>query len=313
MNVSVSVIVPVYNSQDTIAACIESILGQTFTNFELILVDDGSYDNSGSICDTYSAKNPLLKVLHQANKGRAAARSAGLAVAVGEWVTFVDSDDKLPSNALALLMQKATDEVDIVHGNGYALPGVTNEQVTIDAFRHMAVRADGMIGVPWGSLYRRIAIPSSAFDLPREMINGEDYIFWLRMVFSTSRNVNIVNDSVYIKGDDHTCNSFIWTAEYCNVLHRYRLSSIPQAMHMVFMHDMITDRLANLSAVAVTFKRSKWENSSFYRDIISDILCSGYRMPLRQRLFFMLPSLRLRKLYSTLSRLRAKFGSCLNL
>lgn len=309
MNVTVSVIIPVYNSQDTIAACIESVLGQSYTDFELILSDDGSNDDSGKICDSYARSYPFVTVLHQTNKGRTAARAAGLSAAVGEWITFVDSDDTLPPTALAYLIEKAAADVDIVLGNGFALPGETRNRVPINEFRHMAVRADGMIGVPWGSLYRRSVIPATAFELPREVVNGEDYIFWLRMVFATSHDVNIVYHPVYIKGDDHTCNTFVWTAEYCDMLHSYRLASVPGDMHEVFMHDMITDRLANLSAVAVTFSRNKWRCTAFYRNLFSDISKYGYRLSFKQRLFFHLPLLCLRRFYSWLSRFRGRFSN----
>lgn len=101
----ISVIVPVYNVEPYLRECIESILGQTYRDFELILVDDGSPDNCGAICDEYAARDPRIRVIHQENGGLSAARNAGLDVAKGEYVAFVDSDDLLHPEYLNYLMR----------------------------------------------------------------------------------------------------------------------------------------------------------------------------------------------------------------
>ena len=88
-----SVIVPVYNTEKYLRECIDSILAQTFTDFELILVDDGSTDGSGAICDEYAKKDERIRVIHQENGGATAARRSGVQFAGGEYITFVDSDD----------------------------------------------------------------------------------------------------------------------------------------------------------------------------------------------------------------------------
>ena len=89
----ISVIVPVYNTEKYLDRCIRSIIDQTFSDFELILVDDGSKDNSGFICDEWEKKDSRIKVIHQKNAGAGAARNAGLAIAKGNYINFVDSDD----------------------------------------------------------------------------------------------------------------------------------------------------------------------------------------------------------------------------
>ena len=103
----ISVIVPVYNAQKYIHRCVDSILAQTFTDFELILVDDGSPDNCGAICDEYAAKDSRIRVIHQENQGQAAARNHAVAVACGEWVCFVDSDDMIHPQMLEHLYRAA--------------------------------------------------------------------------------------------------------------------------------------------------------------------------------------------------------------
>lgn len=100
----ISVIVPVYKAEAYLRDCIDSILSQTFSDFEVILVDDGSPDNSGVICEEYAAREPRISVIHQSNQGQAAARNHALAQAKGEWISFVDSDDLIHPQMLELLM-----------------------------------------------------------------------------------------------------------------------------------------------------------------------------------------------------------------
>lgn len=96
----ITVIVPVYNAEKYLHRCIDSILAQTFTDFELLLIDDGSKDNSGTICDEYAAKDSRVRVFHKENGGVSSARNLGLDNAQGEWITFVDSDDWVRSDFL---------------------------------------------------------------------------------------------------------------------------------------------------------------------------------------------------------------------
>ena len=88
-----SVIVPVYNTKEILSRCIDSVLSQSFSDFELLLVDDGSTDESGAVCDAYSAKDSRVRVLHKKNGGVSSARNVGMENANGQWLTFIDSDD----------------------------------------------------------------------------------------------------------------------------------------------------------------------------------------------------------------------------
>lgn len=103
----ISVIVPVYKAEAFLAECIDSILSQTFSDFEVILVNDGSPDNSGRICDDYAANHDCISVIHQENQGQAAARNHALVQAKGEWICFVDSDDLIHPRMLELLYSAA--------------------------------------------------------------------------------------------------------------------------------------------------------------------------------------------------------------
>jgi len=110
MNPLVSVIVPIYKVEEYLDCCINSIVGQTYKNLEIILVDDGSPDNCPGICDAWAKKDARIKVIHKQNGGLSDARNAALEIACGEYITFVDSDDFITENAIELLVECAQKE-----------------------------------------------------------------------------------------------------------------------------------------------------------------------------------------------------------
>lgn len=110
MDIAVSIIVPVYNVEEYIDRCMESLLNQTLKNIEIILVDDGSPDNCPSICDTYALKDTRVKVIHKKNAGLGYARNSGLKIATGEYVAFVDSDDYVTTDMYEKLYQYACEK-----------------------------------------------------------------------------------------------------------------------------------------------------------------------------------------------------------
>lgn len=109
----ISVIIPVYNVEQYLVRCIESILKQIYSDYELILINDGSKDNSGKICDQYAAKYAQIRVIHQKNQGVSAARNAGLKSATGKYIIFMDSDDFVENDYLSS-MAEISEDVDLV-------------------------------------------------------------------------------------------------------------------------------------------------------------------------------------------------------
>ena len=117
---AISVIVPVYNAEPYLPRCLDSILEQTFTDFELLLIDDGSQDKGGAICDAYAQKDNRIHVFHQPNAGVSYARNTGLDHACGQYVVFVDSDDYVTNDMCELLYKKACRyKADIVYANHF--------------------------------------------------------------------------------------------------------------------------------------------------------------------------------------------------
>ena len=103
---NLSVIVPVYRVEDTLQRCVDSVLCQAYADYELILVDDGSPDGSGAICDEYASHHSHVRVIHKENGGLSSARNAGIEMAQGEYITFIDSDDFIGENTLPVLMAR---------------------------------------------------------------------------------------------------------------------------------------------------------------------------------------------------------------
>ena len=129
MQEKISIIVPVYNVENYLERCVESILKQTYTNFELLLINDGSTDKSGELCDQLVSKNGNIKVFHLENAGVSNARNVGIQNSTGEWITFVDSDDFITNDYLETLIS-AVDGDDSIGFSIGRLHHIKNGQIT---------------------------------------------------------------------------------------------------------------------------------------------------------------------------------------
>ena len=182
--IKISVIVPVYNAEAFLARCVDSILAQTHKELELILVDDGSRDQSASLCDSYAARDSRIIVIHQKNGGPSAARNAGLARVSGEWVAFVDSDDYVDEDLceylLGLALRHGADIVQcaaIEEGrSGIRVLGPQEDILLPEGVKSMAGRRWHAYGnANWAKLYRRDILSEARFD--ERCCIGEDLHF----------------------------------------------------------------------------------------------------------------------------------------
>ncbi|SEL73257.1 Glycosyl transferases group 1 [Butyrivibrio sp. ob235] len=176
----ISIIVPVYNVEKYLDRCVDSIEKQIYRNLEVILVDDGSTDSSGDICDKYAKLDPRIKVIHQENQGLSAARNSGLEIAKGELVFFLDSDDYIEPETIESMAQKMVkDHADIV-ACGIKLTGDKNEIFTSSECGmwsgHEAViqmmRTNNVCSVAWNKLYKRNLFNSIRF--PAGMLHEDE-------------------------------------------------------------------------------------------------------------------------------------------
>lgn len=143
-----SVIVPVYNVEQYLTRCIDSILQQSYRNLELILVDDGASDSSGAICDQYAQKDSRVNVIHKENGGLSSARNAGLDAAKGEFISFVDSDDWIEPGAYAAMISlMEQQQVRLICGGRYDVDGKIGEkQVGLCPPKQERIRAEELVG-----------------------------------------------------------------------------------------------------------------------------------------------------------------------
>lgn len=177
----VSIIVPVYNARQYISSCIKSILAQTYSSFELILVDDGSQDESLSICNAFAKKDSRIKIYTKSNGGVSSTRNYGLDRATGEWVMFVDSDDTINTKTLQSLIEKVECNDMIVccgakYDNGkdyFVFQNLAKDDVNSDELGHVL-----LYGPPWGKLYNRKVIQQNNLRFDESISKSEDTLFF---------------------------------------------------------------------------------------------------------------------------------------
>lgn len=196
----VSMIVPVYNAEKTVDRCVSSILNQTYKDFELILLDDGSTDASGAVCDACAEKDARIRVVHKENSGVSDTRNQGIAMAEGEYLQFLDSDDWITPEATSLFVRAATEyQCDMVIADFYRVigervsqKGDIEEEGMMDraayAVNMMQKPADFYYGVLWNKFYKRSIIERYQLKMDSAVSWCEDFMFNLEYV----RHVNSI-------------------------------------------------------------------------------------------------------------------------
>lgn len=179
----VSVIVPAYNAEGFIKNCINSILGQTFQDFEIVVVNDGSTDGTLDILHCLAQKDSRIKVINQKNGGVSAARNIAMQNATGEYLTMVDADDALPPTALEDMVGMMKDDVDWVIGSHNQIRlGVKPYLEKLDCFKANEIEArfqefDPLIWFPWAKMFRHSIIKGNGLKYDTNITYGEDHIF----------------------------------------------------------------------------------------------------------------------------------------
>lgn len=192
----VSIIIPVYNAENTLKRCVDSVLSQTFSDFELILIDDGSKDASPSIIDDYAQQDSRIVPIHKTNGGVSSARNAGLDVASGEYVTFIDSDDYVTTTFLEDMIVSNDDIV--ICGIFYVINFGENKQTKIENLKSIRYTYENtamflkeygdniIVRTPWAKLFKKNIIDEYNIRFNSRMRYGEDTLFNLE-VFMRSK------------------------------------------------------------------------------------------------------------------------------
>lgn len=203
----ISVIVPVYNVEKYLDKCIRSLTEQSYSDIEIILVNDGSSDSSGDICDKWAKQDNRIKVIHQKNMGVSSARNAALAVAKGEFAAFVDADDYIDKDMLLKLISAMDDDTDMTVCGFKTVCEDTADSVLCDDSQTVSkeeaihnIIGSGSWGlVIWNKLIRRSAIYSQQGEpvlFCRDLFIGEDAL-WILMVCNNCKKVTYVPEALY--------------------------------------------------------------------------------------------------------------------
>lgn len=204
MKPEITIIVPVYNAESFLGKCINSILSQSYTNFELFLINDGSSDNSGEICNKYAIKDNRIKVFHKNNGGVSSSRNLGIDNAQGKWMMFIDSDDEITPNCLELCISKSKKgSVDLIEFGCYHLienklkiafkyneseTTISKKKFWDNCYKNFAV---------WGHLFRTDHILNYNIRFEENLIMSEDRIFFYKYLYYT-KEVGTISNCTYL-------------------------------------------------------------------------------------------------------------------
>ena len=205
MNIpKISVIVPVYNVEQYLPRCIDSILAQTFTDFELLLIDDGSKDRSGEICDDYAKKDSRIRVFHKENGGVSSARNLGLDNAQGEWICFCDSDDEFISSTLHSYINVLGKDTDIeviscgytIFNNSKKTNKVTyhNQLLETNSLKLLESEKSHYYGFLWNKCIKKELATSFRFN---ESITWLEDNLYMYMCILRAKKIYFSSDIVY--------------------------------------------------------------------------------------------------------------------
>lgn len=172
----ISVVIPIHNAEGTIGKCISSVLAQIYTNYELLLIDDGCKDGSGQICDNYALQDKRIKVVHKENGGVSSARNVGLDLAQGIWIVFIDADDWLEPDAFQYFVEVIQNKKIDYLLCGHYLNDIAKPKEGGDmSVRECLDRYD--CDMLWEALYRRSIIEENHIRFNEEITLAEDRLF----------------------------------------------------------------------------------------------------------------------------------------
>lgn len=219
----VSIIIPVYNAEKYLWDCLNSVSQQLFSDFEVILVDDGSIDSSGKICDEYACIDSRFSVLHTENRGVASARNTGLDYANGDWIVFVDSDDTVNPGYLSQMLEVVDPKTDLVLCDLLGREKVDMNSLSLDP-ETFEDHPSLLMGYPYNKLYRLSIIREYKLQFPLGLSTMEDNIFvWSYL--EKCRFVSISKASNYVY-NQHV-NSLAHSVHNINEIHKLSTLILP--------------------------------------------------------------------------------------
>lgn len=284
MNPLISLIVPVYNSEKDLRKCLDSIINQTYRNLEIILIDDGSKDSSGAICDEYAAKDSRIVCVHQPNGGVSKARNEGARRAHGEYIHFPDSDDYLEPDTydylLTLLEKHHCDAVNFE----YFVTTSTNETVhkLSDEYYGLFPTAEAhriiLSGEPfcWNKIYSKRLIEGLLFH--EDIYRGEDGLF---AHYAIEKAENVWFDTRplyhYVQSEESACRGVFRPSQLSAV----KLYDAYKPLYQVKYPALYQKFLVNMSDLLISLYYDMWADEKDYQTEQKNIV-KEYRMHLKE-------------------------------
>lgn len=297
-NELISVIIPVYNVEKYICQCMDSVVNQTYHNIEIILIDDGSPDNCGKICDEYAQKDGRIKVIHKKNGGLSAARNDGIRTATGEWVTFVDPDDWLDVDSFKSVFEAIKDyDVDVICDGGsfYEYGNRSKKRYSFDKIELFEgkQRTDLMMahtlsghydessgrylyatGSMWGKFYKASFLAENCLETNTSFHAFEDLLFNF-IVFDKAKRVGVCTQIGYHYRQ--TVNTSIgqrfnpqkpqMSLDFMNELNRYMKQ---RQSNELIMQAIQARGIQSLAMLLQTYYFHK-DNPNTYREVVKQI------------------------------------------
>ena len=237
--IEVSVIVPIYNAEKYLHKCIDSLIEQSFLDYEILLIDDGSTDSSGEICDKYMEVNKIIKVFHQENRGVSSARNCGIKNAMGKYIMFVDSDDYIDKEMIKRHHEMMEEHVDLTVSSFETIcdKSIGKTFMPNDLYtskRYMDDMSKGVFremcaGVPWGKMFRKAILDTHDIRFIEGVSLGEDTCFNMEYL-RYCRNIATSEDVLYshvIQNSDSLGSKFHEESyEWCKMAFEYRVKTL---------------------------------------------------------------------------------------
>lgn len=261
----ISIILPIYNAEQYLAKTITCVLDQTYKDFELILVDDGSKDNSSKIYTEFASHDSRIKIISQINKGVSSARNTGLKFITGEWVCFLDSDDEITTTWLESYINAIETDIDIIvqgaqiiENNKTSIYKLKDQTYTRNEFAHFIKLwqyKEKNIGSAWSKMFKSSIIKKNNITFKENIHNYEDWIF-LTSVLIYAQKVKTISANNYI----YNHNNSNLTRKYWNASQRitilearyeaaFQLKSISKECFFIYIADISKLLLQTVSQI----------------------------------------------------------------
>ena len=272
-NPTVSVNVAIYNAENYIKHCLESLINQTFKDIEFILIDDGSTDNSGLICDNFAKNDKRIRVIHKHNEGIAATRQFGLDISKGNFIIYVDSDDYIEYDMIQKMYNCFTNDVDMVVCGYYTESlnyTITNKvEKTYHPCDFLSSILEGKtMGALWNKMVRRSAYNGISFH--NDLFYSEDVLLLTEMLLKNIREINYLPYPLYhyvihpnsltrIITRDSFKNKYIFLdcLELCLLKYNYPKIEIVNILNLNYIISMIFSQLYDYKEISLFYKKRK--------------------------------------------------------